>query len=240
MTIADAPPPYDTIVFDCDSTLSAIEGIEFLANAEQMEEIARLTEAAMSGEVALEDAFGRRLEIVRPTREALRSVARSYAEHALPNVGAVVRALRVLDKRVVVVSGGLLPAVGPFADALGVDETHAVDVRFDEAGSYVGFDTSSPLARSGGKIDILSELAKRPTTGRIAFIGDGATDLEAAHCAARFIGFGGVVRRANVFGAAAITCESRDFRDLLPLLLSPDEIERLRADTRFAPLVATD
>ena len=26
------PPPYGTIVFDCDSTLSTIEGIEFLAD----------------------------------------------------------------------------------------------------------------------------------------------------------------------------------------------------------------
>ena len=36
-------PPYRTVVFDCDSTLSAIEGIEALASARR-DEIRALTE----------------------------------------------------------------------------------------------------------------------------------------------------------------------------------------------------
>ena len=44
--IPDQAPPYGTIVFDCDSTLSSIEGIDELASAEP-EAVAELTRLAM-------------------------------------------------------------------------------------------------------------------------------------------------------------------------------------------------
>jgi phosphoserine phosphatase len=238
--LADQPPPYATVVFDCDSTLSAMEGIEALAGAEHADTIAAMTDAAMAGEVALEEVFGRRLELVRPSRDDLAEVGRRYVEALVPGADLLVRALRSLGKRVVVVSGGLLPAVRVLADALGVDETHAVDVRFGEDGGYAGFDDASPLARTGGKIDVLTELAGRSGAGPLAFVGDGATDLEAGHLAARFVAYGGVVRRERVFAGAAVTCDSSDFRDLAPLLLSADELEALRAVPTLAPLNPSD
>ena len=133
---------------------------------------------------------------------------------------------------------GLLHAVAHLAAELDVDETLAVGTSFDANGDYAGFDEASPLAKSGGKSDVLEELAARTGSDAIAFIGDGATDLEAAHRAARFIAFGGVVRRDNVFEAAAVTCESADFRDLVPLLMTPAEIARLKVAPDHAALVA--
>lgn len=227
MSLPDAPPPYRTVVFDCDSTLSAMEGIESLAGPEYADEIARLTDAAMAGEIALEEVFGRRLELIHPTRDDVAEIGRRYVECALSGVRELVAALRALDKRVVVVSGGLLPAVRTLSRELEVDETHAVDVSFAADGSYAGFESDSPLARTGGKIDVLAALAARPETGAIAFVGDGATDVEAGHLAARFIAFGGVVRRENVFREASVHCTSSDFRALAPLLLSSEELEQL-------------
>ena len=72
--LPDAPPPYGTLVFDCDSTLSEIEGIEELAGA-QKDEIAELTNRAMDGAVPLEEVYGLRLEWIRPTRPAVDAVA---------------------------------------------------------------------------------------------------------------------------------------------------------------------
>jgi len=60
--LTDAAPPYGTIAFDCDSTLSTIEGIDELAALIGVgvdgAEIAALTERAMAGEIALEEVYG--------------------------------------------------------------------------------------------------------------------------------------------------------------------------------------
>ncbi len=52
------------VCFDCDSTLSAIEGIEELARLRQPEVLARveaMTTAAMNGSVPIEEVFAQRL-----------------------------------------------------------------------------------------------------------------------------------------------------------------------------------
>ncbi|MCZ6596227.1 MAG: HAD-IB family phosphatase [Planctomycetota bacterium] len=240
MTIADQPPPYDGVVFDCDSTLSRIEGIEELARiaGAHLEELRRLTAQAMDGNVPLEEVYGRRLVLVEPSRGDVARVGERYVEEALPNAGRLVAALRALGKRVAVVSGGVTPAVARLAAELGVEaeDVYAVDLVFDESGGYAGFDEASPLARAGGKIEVLRRLAAE-VGGPLAFVGDGATDLEAAHLAARFVAFGGVERRAAVFDAAAVTCADPDLAALVPLLLTEGEIDRLRADEEHAPLV---
>ena len=50
---------YPLVVFDCDSTLSTIEGVDELAlRAGVGDEVARLTTAAMAGEVPLDQVYG--------------------------------------------------------------------------------------------------------------------------------------------------------------------------------------
>lgn len=236
--LPDAPPPYGTVVFDCDSTLSCIEGIEELAS-DHREEVVALTARAMDGELPLESVYGARLDLIRPSRTAVERVADLYLERAVPGAEATVRALLDLGKRVAVVSGGLLPAVEPFARRLGIsgnDRVQAVDVEFSVDGEYVDFDRSSPLARAGGKVPVLRAIAGAPDAGAVAFIGDGATDLEAAGEVARFIAFGGVHARPAVLDAARQRCMEPDLTRLLPLLLSEQELDQLAADPRHAPI----
>lgn len=238
-SLNDAPPPYGTVVFDCDSTLSSIEGIEELAR-DCRAEVERLTASAMDGATALEEVYGARLDLIQPTRADVERVAELYTEHALRHARQLVAALQAQGKRVVVVSGGLLPAVLPFALELGIHapgDVQAVDIHFDESGAYAGFERSSPLARSGGKIGVLRELAAAPGAGAVAFVGDGATDLEAAPEVARFVAFGGVVRRANVFAAARVACTAPDFAALVPLLLSEEERANLSSSGEHRALL---
>ena len=227
----DQPPPYATIVFDCDSTLSSIEGICELAGEQHAEELDRLTAGAMDGTTPLEEVYGQRLELVQPTRADVDRVGQRYIDTALPFAREVVQALRSLGKRVVVVSGGLLPPVRTLAAHLGIelDQVHAVDIHFDERGEYAGFEKDSPLARAGGKPELMRALANENGAEPICLIGDGATDLEAASDIARFVAFGGVERREKVFAAARVHCEVADFRALLPLLLSSTELETLQS-----------
>jgi len=63
-------PRFRTVLFDCDSTLSAIEGIDELA-VHCRDDVEQLTDAAMRGRIPLEEVYGRRLRLVQPTRAAV-------------------------------------------------------------------------------------------------------------------------------------------------------------------------
>jgi len=196
--------PYATVFFDCDSTLSTLEGIDELGR-EFRDQIVPLTEAAMRGEVALESVYGRRLAIIQPTRDALDLVGRRYVETLVPGAIETVAALHRVGIDVHIVSGGLLPAVRHVAEALGVPQTrvHAVDLSFDAEGRYVGYDESSLLARQGGKPALIAALGavRRPSM----LVGDGATDLEARVAVDTFVAFAGVeAREAVIAGADAV------------------------------------
>ena len=215
-------PRYRTVVFDCDSTLSAIEGIDELAHAHRGE-VARLTDAAMTGAIPLEEVYGARLALAQPTRESVAALGRQYIDEMVPDAAEVVGALRRAAVRVRVISGGLLPAVSMLARRLGLDpaDVAAVDIRFTPGGTYDDYDATSPLARAGGKRELLAEW--RATSPRpMMFVGDGATDLEAKSVVDLFVAFTGVVARPNVIAGADVVVTSRSLAPILPLALGDD------------------
>jgi phosphoserine phosphatase len=189
----------ELVVFDCDSTLCAVEGVDELARrAGAHDVVADLTRRAMAGEVPLNDAYMRRLDLIRPERAALEWLAQEYLRTLVPGAAEAVAALAGEGREVHIVSGGLRPAVGAVGDHLGLpaDRVHAVDIDFSEDGAYAGADAASPLARAGGKTEVLRALGA--DRRRAVMIGDGATDLEAAAAGAVVIGFGGVEIRPMV------------------------------------------
>lgn len=226
-----AAPPFDVVAFDCDSTLSTLEGVDELGR--DVPGVAELTARAMGGEVPLEDVFALRLDRIAPDRAAMEALGRRYVETAVPGARELVRALQALGKRAVIVSGGLRPAILPLAAHLGIDgrDVFAVDVRFAEDGAYAGFDLDSPLARSGGKPEVARALAE---AGRLAFVGDGVTDLEARGVADAFFAFAGVERREAVVAGADAVITERSLLPLAALLFTADERARLAAEG-FAP-----
>lgn len=217
---------FDVVFFDCDSTLSRLEGIDELAReAGALEEFAQLTRDAMAGTVRLEEVYGRRLERVRPSRDALSRVAVSYCETVVPGAAETIAALQGAGVEVHVVSGGLLPAVRAVALRLGVAEerVHAVDVFFDEEGDYAGFDEASPLARSGGKPALCETLL---AGRRGAIVGDGITDAEAAPPCELFVGFGGVAAREPVRERAGAWVAGPSLLGVLDHLMDADQRPR--------------
>lgn len=207
------------VIFDCDSTLCAIEGIQVLGAAHH-DEIARLTTSAMHGRIPLEDVYGRRLALARPGKRDIDALAERYVRTLVPDARDVVSTLAREGIDVRIVSGGLRPAVLAVAHALGVpdDRVTAVDVRFDAGGGYLGFDEMSPLARSGGKRDVIA--AWQPPVPRPAMlVGDGATDLEARPAVEAFVAFAGVVRRKDVVDRADLVIDGPSLAPVLPLAL---------------------
>jgi phosphoserine phosphatase len=186
---------YRLVFFDVDSTLVTIEGIDVLGRGDP--EIVKLTEAAMNGEIPLDEVYARRLEMIRPTRAELDTLAQRYLASIVDGAPEVIAELQRAGAIVHLVTAGIEQAILPLAEALKVSNVHAVRLSFAADGAYEDFDRHSPLTRAGGKETVVRDVRAR-TKGKAAFVGDGASDLEARPAVDRFIGFGGVRSRAVV------------------------------------------
>lgn len=209
---------FDVICFDCDSTLSKIEGIDELAMRVGLgEELAKLTDAAMNGEVALEEIYEKRLTLIKPDRTTLKWLADLYIAELVDGAKDVFAKLHEQNKTIHIISGGLLPAILPLAKLLNVpiQNVHAVDVYFSENGDYFGYETDSLLAKNGGKAAVIKSLKAT----NLVMIGDGKTDLEAKDAGATVIGFGGVVNRKLVQENADLFVDNQNLTAILPFLI---------------------
>lgn len=225
--------PFDRIVFDCDSTLSAIEGVDQLPCSDP-EAVADLTEMAMGGQLPLEQVYGRRMDLLRPSREEVTALGPAYVRALVPGAREVVGALLSLDKEVRVLSGGLRIPVTHLAASLGIpaSQVDAVELKFADNGSYSGLDADQPLTRAEGKAHVLASLPP----ARTALVGDGWTDFLASRAVDLFIGFGGVAVRSAVRDAAQVYCHDPSLTAILPLLLGNAERDQLDRDPPTAGL----
>ncbi len=212
-------PAFATVILDVDSTVSGIEGIDWLAarRGERVaNEVASLTDRAMRGEIALEDVYGARLALVRPDREGIAALANEYIAHVAPGCAAAIAGMSSAGIDVKLVSGGLRPAIMPLVRHLGLSpsDLFAVDVRFDTDSKYLSFDESSPLTTASGKRDVVESMsARRPAIA----VGDGSTDLAMRPAVDTFVCFTGFTHRdAVVRGADGVVAS---FDELLRIVL---------------------
>ena len=193
------------LVFDCDSTLSSIEGVDELARARGPKLLAAaeaMTNDAMDGRLAVEAVFGARLALIKPTAAEVEVVGAQYVETVEPTAVATIAALRAKGWTPMILSGGFRQAIRPLADYLGIERVEAVDLYFDAAGEYTGFAEDYPTTRSGGKPIVIERLRTEFHPEQIVMVGDGVSDLETRSVVDLFVGFGGTVRREKVVGGA--------------------------------------
>ena len=203
---------FNSVVLDVDSTLTGIEGIDWLAAlrgpvAEAAS--AELTDKAMQGLIPLEEIYGRRLDSVRPTRAEIEALSRVYVQRMAPRARETVANLRENGVHLTIASGGFEQAILPLAAELGMQasEVHAVRLYFDDRGDYAGFDDTSLLARQYGKRDMIANLG---LTAPVLAVGDGITDSEIAEVADAFAVYTGFIRRESVIARADHVLESFD------------------------------
>lgn len=225
---------FDLIFFDCDSTLSTIEGIDELARMKGKEQrVGLLTDKAMNGELDLGEVYGKRLRAINPTRTQLDAIKKRYMETLVEDAREVIAALHFIEKKVYIISGGLLDAVRGFGESLGVspERIRAVELEYNELSGewwryqdpraqaqqkYLDFN-EGPLTVSSGKPQIVKELAGS-TWGRRMLIGDGASDLATrGNGVDLFVGFGGVVARKKVEAEADVFVYSASLAPILSL-----------------------
>lgn len=209
---------FNSIIFDVDSTLSGVEGIDWLA-AQRGPEIAAwsagLTERAMEGEIPIEAVYAERMRIVKPSLSEIQQLGKVYLDRIAAGAAETIGALRAHDIKVVMISGGLREAILPLAGELGVGEenVYAVSVFFDEQGEYAGFDDASLLTRQSGKRTTVGQMDLK---GPILAVGDGMTDCEIKPVVQGFAAFTGFTRREAVIERADYVIETFDqLRDLI-------------------------
>lgn len=189
------------IVFDCDSTLSSIEGIDELARIagpEIFQEVEKLTNQAMDGEVPVEEVFARRLTLIQPTRDQCLEIGARYLETIEPTAKETIAALQERGWECMILSGGFLPCIEPLAKHLGIERVEAVPLYFDQEGNYTGFDENYPTTRSGGKPEIVKIIKKDNSSTLLITVGDGVSDLETQEDVHSFVAFFGYVQRQKV------------------------------------------
>ncbi len=189
------------IVFDCDSTLSSIEGIDELARVKGVKifkEVEALTNAAMNGEVALDEVFARRLEIIQPDHATCEEVAKLYIQTVEPSAMATLSELRKRGYTPIILSGGFKRLIEPLAKFLKIKRIEAVPLLLDRDGNYVKFDDTYPTTYNGGKPEIIAKLKKEFSPERIIMVGDGVSDLETKDGVDLFVGYGKYTDRQKV------------------------------------------
>lgn len=191
------PLKFRTVILDVDSTLSRIEGIEWLAGKrgpEVLRRISEVTERAMRGELEFDGVYAARLDAVRPDRREVEELGEAYVANIAPGAVETVGKLRSAGVRVLIVSGGILQPVLRLAAhaAIPASEVHAVKMNFSEAGEYAGYDHDHPCSKQFGKRTVISSLdLELPSL----LIGDGMTDAEVKPAVNAFAAFTGAVRR---------------------------------------------
>lgn len=199
-------------VFDFDSTLMDGETIDELAKAYGVKgEVARITEAAMRGELDFYESLKKRVGFLRGMSE---NDARRVCENLPLNNGAkeAVRGLQERGYKVVCFSGGFSLATGHFREILGLDADfsnilHAKGgILSGEVGGVMMFGDSK-----GKMLESLQRLLGVSAHDTIA-VGDGANDIAMFAHARQKVAF---CAKDALKIVANIIIEKHDLREIL-------------------------
>jgi len=219
------------VVLDVDSTLIRGEVIEMLAaHAGVEDEVARITAAAMRGELDFEESLRTRVALLAGLEES--ALDKVYdAIVVTPGARTMVRTLRRLGYRFAIVSGGFSQITDRLAEDLQIHYSRANELEIVD-GRLTGRILGKIVDRAG-KATALRDFAAEvgvPEAAVIA-IGDGANDLDMLNAA----GLGIAYNAKPIVQDAADTSVNVPYLDAVLYLLgiSREEIEDADAEAGF-------
>jgi len=212
---------FQHIIFDLDSTLCSIEGVDELARMNGcLAEVKALTTLAMNGQIPFAEALIQRLNAIQPSRRNIETLAGLYEENLTAGAVELFEQLRAEGSHIHIVTGGYRQALGHIQHKLNIsdDHVHAIDLNFNEAGEYVDFDRQNLLCQPQGKTKIIEEIQTRYPQQRMVMIGDGVSDAETMTTVDRYICFAGHVQRPVAMNSTSWVVTTPDLREVLKLL----------------------
>ena len=164
-------------VADMDSTIIGQECIDELADyAGLKEQVARITERAMQGELDFPGALRERVRLLAGLDE--RELKRCLSERVEVTAGAetLVQTMRAGGSSCLLVSGGFLSFAEPIASAVGFDRVRANRLVF--TGGKLSGEVGDPIIDAMAKLEALVETRDQLnlTCDDVLAIGDGAND----------------------------------------------------------------
>ena len=214
------------IVMDVDSTLVQGEVIEMLAeHAGCADEVARVTEEAMRGEIDFEDSLRARVALLEGVEASALDTVYEQIEYA-PGARTMVRTLKRLGYRFAMVSGGFTQITDRIAENLGFDFARANELEIVD-GRLTGRIVGDVVDRAG-KAEALRGFAAEVgvDVSAVIAIGDGANDLDMLSAA----GMGIAYNAKPVVQQAAQTAVNVPYLDAIMYLLGISREEIVAAD----------
>ena len=202
------------LIADMDSTMITIETLDMLAALlGYADEVARITDRAMNGEIRFRDALRARLALLEGEDASGIDEVNAAVDYT-PGGRALVQTMRANGAYCALVSGGFTFTADMVRDELGFDEARA-NRLIVENGRLAGR-AEEPILGREAKLDTLRELCARHgvTEADALAVGDGANDLDMIVAA----GMGVAYRAKPVVAAEArFTIEQGDLSALLYL-----------------------
>nr|WP_244969856.1 phosphoserine phosphatase SerB [Nocardia cerradoensis] len=216
------------IVFDVDSTLIQGEVIEMLAaHAGVEEEVRKVTEAAMRGEIDFAESLRQRVATLTGLDETVIDQVAERIE-LTPGARTTIRTLRRLGFRCGVVSGGFRQVIEPLAHELELDFVHANTLEVVD-GKLTGQVIGEIVDRPGKAVALRRFAAEAgvPMEQTVA-VGDGANDIDMLNAA----GLGIAFQAKPALREVADTALSHPFLDAVLFILGVTRDEVEAADAR--------
>jgi len=213
------------VVMDVDSTLIQQEVIELLgAKAGVQNEITKITESAMRGELDFEASLRARVSLLSGLPESALKEVQSQITFT-PGARTLVRTLNRLGHHIALVSGGFEPVIAPLVAELGIDHMRANNLEIRD-GKLTG-ELIGPIIDRAGKATALKEFAAEHNIelDQTIAIGDGANDLDMIAIA----GLGIAFNAKPAVRAAADSSVSAPYLDSVLYLMgiSREEVEEI-------------
>jgi len=163
--------------FDMDSTLIEGEVIDELAKlAGVADEVVKVTESAMRGEIEFQESFRRRVALLRGLKETrVRELLDTIP--LVQGAEQLIGTLKMLGYKTAILSGGFNFFAQHLQRRLGIDHVFANDL--DIVDGVVSGEVRTPIVDGARKAQLLRQIAGQENISldQVVAVGDGANDL---------------------------------------------------------------
>ena len=177
--------PNRKFVFDFDSTLTSVEGLDVLAEISLrnnhdkdniINKIQEITDLGIDGDISFSDSLSSRIALLKANKSQLSELVDVLKTKLSESVKANKEFFTKYQNQIYVISCGFKEFIEPVVAELqiGPERIFANTFTFDETGLITGFDETNPLSQHNGKVNCLKLSGIQ---GEIQIIGDGYSDF---------------------------------------------------------------